>query len=362
MSAPTAPPSHSEPTAPDPTPAGPEVHAARGSTEADRTRDPAVRARFEARLKELRTDHRNVALPGLALTYLGVALLLLAPLWLGGWHWLWMIPLMGVLQYRVVISGHEAVHHTLAHPRPVNEVLGVVGQALVGVNFTAYRLQHLDHHRVRTRAEDPDGHIYGWVVEARPGLRRLLVLLLGTFTEILIKIYQKGTGGIGTHQRQSARVRAGKRRDSLLVVGAQLSLIALCWATTGQIWGYLLVWIAPLFGVAVFLNRCRIVVEHGLAQLVAQQLPGGFQEFGGLRIPTVDIVPNRLERLVFAPFLFNYHCCHHLFMAVPHYNLPALRDLLRAHGYSGYHEVHGSYLTALVRCIRDPGIARKSAG
>ena len=320
------------------------------------------RAAFEARLRELRTEQRNVALPGLVLTYVGVVALLLAPLWLGGWHWLWMIPVMGVLQYRVVISGHEAVHYTLVYPRRLNELLGVVGQALVGVNFTAYRLQHLDHHRVRTRAEDPDGHIYGWVVEARPGIPRLMVLLFGTFTEIIIKIYQKGTGGIGdkNHRKHSAKVKAGKLRDTTLVIGAQLALIGIAWATTGWFWGYLLLWIAPLFGVAVFLNRCRIVVEHGLAQLIAQKLPGGFQEFGGLRIPTVDIVPNAVERVIFAPFLFNYHCCHHLFMTVPHYNLPALRDLLREHEYSGYHEVHGSYLSALARCIRDPGVAERS--
>ncbi len=320
-----------------------------------------TRRRFEARLRELRTDERNVALPGLVLTYLGVVSLLLAPIWLGGAHWIWMIPVMGYLQYRVVISGHEAVHHTLVYPRKLNELLGVFGQAIVGVNFTAYRLQHLDHHKVRTRKEDPDGHIYGWVVEARPGLPRLAVLFFGTVLEIVIKVYQKGTGGIGNHEKQSAKVLARKSRDTKLVIAAQLTLIGICWATTGWFWGYLLLWILPLFGVAVFLNRCRIVVEHGLAQLIAQQLPGGFQEFGGLRIPTVDIVPNRIEQVVFAPYLFNYHCCHHLFMAVPHYNLPALRDLLRAHGYSGYHEIHGSYLSALARCIRDPGIASRAA-
>jgi len=331
--------------------------------QADPTTTSESRAAFERRLRSLRTDQRNVALPGLFATYIGVVLLLLAPLWLDPWHWLWMVPLMGILQYRIVISGHEAVHSTLVYPRRFNDMLGVVGQAMVGVNFTAYRLQHLDHHRVRTRDADPDGHIYGWVVEARPGLPRLMVLVFGTFTEIAIKIYQKGTGGIGdkNHRTHSAKVKTGKLRDTALVVLFQLTLIVISWATTGLWWGYLLVWITPLFGVAVFLNRCRIVVEHGLAQLIAQKLPGGFSAFGGLRIPTVDIVPNPVERIVFAPFLFNYHCCHHLFMTVPHYNLPKLRALLREHSYSGYHEVHGSYLSAIVRCVRDPGIADRTA-
>ncbi len=317
------------------------------------------RKEFEAQLRFLRQEERNVALPGLLLSYLGVIGILLLPLAVDWRVWVAFLPLMGFLQYRIVISGHEAVHATLAFPRQLNEVLGVVGQALVGVNFTAYRLQHLDHHKVRTRGEDPDGHIYGWVVEAPPGLPRLMVLLFGTLVEIVIKVYQKGTGGIGNRDQHSEKIQKEKRRDSLLVIGAQLSLIGICWSTTGYFWGYLVLWIAPLFGIAVFLNRCRIVVEHGLAQLIAQKLPGGFQEFGGLRIPTVDLVPNTFERVLFAPFLFNYHCCHHLFMTVPHYNLPALRDLLRSQKFSGYHEIHGSYLSALNRCIFEPGVAAK---
>ena len=308
---------------------------------------------FDATLTALRQERRNAALPGLLLAWLGVFALLVAPRWLGPWHLLWGLPLLGILQYRIVLSGHEAVHSTLCWPTALNEALGVAGQALVGVNFTAYRLQHLDHHRARSRAADPDGHIYGTVIQARPGLPRLLVLTLGTFVELIIKIRQKGTGGFGTQGAQSAAERAGRRRDSLFVVLAQLGLIGLTSWSTGLFppLGYLLLWILPLFTVAVFLNRCRIVVEHGLAHLIAADTPGGVAGFGGPRIPTVDIVPNPVERWLFAPFLFNHHCCHHLYMAVPHYNLPRLRALLRAHGTPGFHEVEGSYLTALWRTV-----------
>ena len=112
--------------------------------------------------------------------------------------------------------------------------------------------------------------------------------------------------------------------------------------------GYALLWILPLFCITVFLNRCRIVIEHGLAWKIAESMDGSF---GGPRIPTIDIVPNPIERRLFAPFLFNYHCSHHLFMTVPHYNLPRLHRLLKDRAYAGHHEVPGGYISALRRTM-----------
>jgi fatty acid desaturase len=116
----------------------------------------------------------------------------------------------------------------------------------------------------------------------------------------------------------------------------------------GLVWSYAVVWTIPLFCVTVFLNRCRIVIEHGLALHIARET----KDFGGPRIPTIDVVPNRLERMIFAPFLFNYHCAHHLFMAVPHYHLPELHRLLQEHQYSGHHRIQGGYIAALTRAMR----------
>jgi fatty acid desaturase len=311
-------------------------------------------------LRALRQDHRNVALPGLFACWVGIFALLLLPRWLGPLHLLWGLPLLGVLQYRLVISGHEAVHRTLAWPEWLNELLGVAGQAMVGVSFTAYRLQHLDHHRARSLDDDPDGHIYGTVIRAKPGLQRFLVLTLGTLVELVIKIRQKGTGGFGDREKHPPEVNRRKLRDSALVVLTQLSLMALCAWSLDAWWAYGLLWIAPLFTVAVFLNRCRIVVEHGLAHQLAAGLPGGLSGYGGPRIPTVDIVPHPLEAWLLAPYAFHYPCCHPLFMAVPHYNLPALRALLRAHQTSGYHEVQGSYLAALRRVVSAPAWPAKA--
>ena len=262
-------------------------------------------------------------------------------------YWFFLIPCMGLVQYYIVISGHEAVHKTLCANRSANEFLGVFGQALIGVNFHAYRLQHIDHHRCSSNQDDPDAHIYMKVMSITAGWPRFLYLVFGTFIEILIKIRQKGSGGYGTERNIKPEMARIMKRDSMFVILAQPSIM--CIATLcvgglpfdigvqqwiafglGMIWSYAIVWIVPLFCVTVFLNRCRIVIEHGLAQHIAHHT----QNFGGPRIPTIDVVPNPLERIIFAPFLFNYHCAHHLFMAVPHYRLPELHDLLQKFSFS----------------------------
>jgi fatty acid desaturase len=329
---------------------------------------------IEEGVAQLRKDKRNVALPYLFLVYLLLGGLLAAPAFLDPLHWFWLVPAMGIVQYYVVISGHEAVHKTLCFPEKLNDFMGVFGQALVGVNFTAYRQQHIDHHRADSHEQDPDAHIYYGVVSTPSGLRRFLKLTLGTLVEIIVKIHQKGTGGFGSERKLSDKVVFNKKRDSLLVILAQLSLMGICTLSVGglpavigdllpaegplfgalhlgagMVWSYAVLWIIPLFCVTVFLNRCRIVVEHGLALKMAEGMEG---DFGGPRIPTVDIVPGPVQRRLFAPFLFNYHCSHHLFMSVPHYNLPRLNRLLREVGHEGHHGIEGSYITALGRAMR----------
>lgn len=311
-------------------------------------------------IEELRTKESNKALLAMIIIYsllVGIFLLFSQVSFV---FWVFLIPCMGIVQYYIVISGHEAVHKTLCSHRLSNEFFGVFGQALVGVNFHAYRMQHMDHHRCSRYTEDPDAHIYMKVMSKPSGWPRFLYLVFGTFIEILIKIRQKGSGGYGTERNIKPDVAYKMKRDSFFVILAQISIMMLSffclgglpfsfgvsvWAemVLGAIWSYAIVWITPLFCITVFLNRCRIVIEHGLALYLAEQT----QDFGGPRIPTVDVVPNPIERLLFAPFLFNYHCAHHLFMAVPHYQLPALHSLLKEHNYEGHHCLEGGYLKAI---------------
>ena len=158
------------------------------------------------KIAELRREKKNSALNILFCTYISIPILwlcmthstviqypiLLFPLWF----------LFGVAQYYVVISGHEAVHKTLCYPIERNEFWGIFGQALVGVNFTAYRQQHIDHHKSSSYTEDPDAHIYMGVIQKK-GLHRFLFLTFGTLIEIFVKIRQKGSGGFGSDKRKT---------------------------------------------------------------------------------------------------------------------------------------------------------------
>ena len=304
------------------------------------------RAEFERRLRVLRQDLRNSSLPGLAAAYAAIVGMLLSTLWVRELWWfavLW-IP-MGLLQYRVVLSGHEAVHKTLCHPLALNEFLGVVGQALVGVNFASYRVQHLEHHKSTSVETDPDGHIYGNIIRAPRGLRRWLTYTLGTLVELVVKIGQKGIASVGGRKEVTAESVAASHRHSVYVVLTQLGLVGLCWSLTGLFYGYALLWVGPLFTVAVFLNRSRILVEHGLPLL--RGVPPCRRG-----IPTVDVVVPWWQAAIFSPFSFNYHCCHHLYMTVPHHNLPQLRQLLRDFAVPDYYEEESSYFACIRKAMR----------
>ena len=323
---------------------------------------------FQEKLTHLRKEQRNSALAVLAAVYSAIVLLFILVPQLQLLHWIWIVPLMGWLQYWVVLSGHEAVHFTLCYPKKWNEFFGVLGQALVGVNFTAYRQQHFDHHRCRSSDQDPDAHIYCGVINTPKGVPRLLKLVFGTIIEIAVKIVQKGSGGYGTEREVKPEIRKNMRRDSLLVILAQLSIMGACTLSVGgfdwslvpamstlpwyvtlpidAVFSYAVLWILPLFGVTVFLNRCRIVIEHGRALQIAQE-----RAFGGLRIPTVEVVPSKFEALLFAPFHFHYHCAHHLFMAVPHYNLSKLHALLLQEKTDGMVVEKGGYFSLLWKVI-----------
>ena len=86
----------------------------------------------------------------------------------GPWSYAFAFIGIGLMQYRIVIACHEAVHKTLLFPLWLNESVGSLQCALVGINLLWYRRQHLEHHAAQVLEHDTDAYIYEPILRARP--------------------------------------------------------------------------------------------------------------------------------------------------------------------------------------------------
>src|SRR6187399_2245461 len=89
-------------------------------------------------------------------------ILWLAPVLADSNPWLpWtLVPLVGLLVYRVTVVMHDCTHHTLFESRRVNNVMGSLLGAISGVDFRSFSEQHGRHHRWYGEREDPQGFHY----------------------------------------------------------------------------------------------------------------------------------------------------------------------------------------------------------
>jgi fatty acid desaturase len=291
-------------------------------------------------LSRLHKARRGVALGSVAVTWV---------LLVGALVTLWRLPswsmgaftflLVGAMQYRLVMSCHEAVHRTLVPWAGLNELIGVLHGALVGINHARYRRQHFQHHRARRLEQDPDAYIYRPIIGAPAGWRRAAVWVFGQPAEIIEKFRQKGLA-LPSGDERAARWHSLALVLVQGVVFASLT-IALGW------WAYVALWLAPLLSIAVFINRTRVTVEHGYARVVRHAASPE-----GDALTTIDLVAGPIERFFLAPFHFNLHGAHHLYPAVPHYELPALHALLVRSLGDFPQPVAGGYGTAMMALLR----------
>jgi fatty acid desaturase len=284
----------------------------------------------------LHGDRRNVALLSIVATFAMiaavVALLVRHP---GPWSYALAFIVIGLMQYRIVIACHEAVHKALLYPLWLNETVGSLHCALVGINLLWYRYQHVAHHAAKDIGHDPDAYIYGPILKARPGIRRLAVWIFGTVYEVVEKLRQKGFTVSATLEAD-----ATARFYSVAIVVAQAALLAACtlWLSW---WYYFAFWLAPLLTIAIFMNRTRVLVEHGFAHIAHTDT------LTGAPVEAIDIAAGFLERFVIAPYKMNYHFSHHRAPSIPFHRNPDLSRLLEKRGELRPSPVRPTYVQAL---------------
>jgi fatty acid desaturase len=148
-----------------------------------------------------------------------------------------------------------------------------------------------------------------------------------------------GKGLEGQSLWRAARTFASNQRGFLLTNA--VLLVGLWLAGIPE--AYLLIWWLPaLTGYSVVL-RIRSIAEHACVADPSDPL----------RQTRTTLAPGWLRFLV-APHHVNYHLEHHLFMTVPHYNLPEAHRLLAESGVLARAEVAPDYAQVLRRATSAP--------
>lgn len=275
----------------------------------------------------------------------------LVPAW---WSVLLVVVLLGGQQLALAVLMHEAAHRTLLTNRRANDAIGRwLCAAPIWLQLDRYRAHHLRHHKHTGTEADPDLGLvtpfpasrrsllrkFARDVSGLAGLRRIVAQLA---MDAGVLTYTASTNAHLTpaDQRTPSRMARGLLRHTGPTVLTNLALAA-CLFSLGAGWAYGL-WVAAwLTSYSVFV-RIRGIAEHAGTTLGTDRLRN-----------TRTTYANLLARMTVAPLNVNYHLEHHLVMAAPHYQLPALHRHLRERGVLDQAPVASGY-TAVFHQVSAP--------
>lgn len=222
-------------------------------------------------------------------------------------------------QHALGVIMHDATHHRLFKNARLNEIASNWLCAFpTGMVTSSYRRGHLPHHLFTNKPNDPywvrlvaDDN-YSFPKPRRAFFRILLGDLCGLHLRSWWPVIRYWTGWAFVFDNREKMLSASER---IQFIAFWILTAALVTALDG--WPcFLLLWLLPMFTLTLAFTRIRIIAEHDLEQ----------NERELERTRHVD--GSWLERLALAPLNINYHVAHHLFPAVPLYNLPKMHAIL----------------------------------
>ncbi len=247
------------------------------------------------------------------------------------WSW-WTaaiaVVLIAPLQHALFVLAHDAAHYRLYQTRWLNDAVGRLIGTLVGVSMCTYRVIHRLHHNHLYGPQDPDIALHGGYPRGKAYLAKKLAKDLAGLTAFKTYSYFFGAPSLNTDTGKaerplddtSPRLRRAARRDRWTVLGFQVIAPVVAFSA-GWGWQYVVLWMLPLVTLLQAILRLRAVCEHGAVT-----------DYGSpLTAARTNLAPAWVRYVMF-PHHVNYHVEHHLYPAVPHYNLLRLHAALRAHG------------------------------
>jgi fatty acid desaturase len=243
--------------------------------------------------------------------------------------WTWVLGglIVGTRQHALGILAHEGTHYLVNASKPLNDTLtNFIAAYPLLFTIQGFRASHFDHHRYLETPDDPSRV----TVERMPG-----DWTFPMSAARLVTIFARDLSAI-SHVSSTELLKylwdiPDKRRHMAIVAAMHLSAIALAGAT-GHWLAYPLLWLLPLFTVAVACYRLRAMAEH--SGFGDPSLRYRRSEIDPL-IVTRSITHNFLTSAILAPYNVSYHIEHHLYPGVPAFALHRVHESLRRVGEYG---------------------------
>ncbi|MBM4267948.1 MAG: fatty acid desaturase [Deltaproteobacteria bacterium] len=209
--------------------------------------------------------------------------------------------------------GHEGIHLMLYANRHVSMLAGTFFSAMTSFSAVGYGVAHWNHHRYTNFASDPDSQIYP------------------AFQTFWKRFFLARSAGSRSHLRNTIRLARGLPLD----LGYRLPFPPPVQRRLAQLnLGFLLFWFTLYVTVAIANPVFALfVVALPILFLVPMSGLRGYLEHAGtgrgLFRDTRSYAHPLYTRLFYGN---NFHLEHHLYPAVPCYNLPAVHRRLRDGG------------------------------
>jgi fatty acid desaturase len=244
----------------------------------------------------------------------------------------------------LAILMHEGAHFLILRNKRWNDILGSWLTAYpTMVNLHVYRSIHLQHHKATWTDADPDlGLATPFPITRQSMWRKITRDLTGRtgldryrmIARLSAGLSPKGKGLEGMPFKTATRNFLGRQAGFLLTNALLFAGVAYF----GRWEAFFLLWWLPAFTGYSLVLRLRSIAEHAVPTDKTDEL----------RHTRTTLAPFWL-RFFIAPHHVNYHLEHHLFMFVPHYNLPKAHRMLKKAGVLENAEISPSYLDVLRR-------------
>lgn len=214
---------------------------------------------------------------------------------------------LGYMWMGMVTFMHEGVHNILFKAGWGNWAFGIICMMPLMASFVSFKEDHLDHHRYNRSPKDPDAFTMG---------KRGVLDFIAFYTYAVA-----GAALSFVHFNLIYPIQCFNRRKWMIHLSETVLKIVCYWALLvwaqnhGVLAKTLEVWLIPVFFFSLF-NSIRFIAEH-------YETPWNEGQLKGSR----TVISNPVHRFFWNNI--NWHIGHHVYPAVPWYNLVELHNLMK---------------------------------